>query len=58
MIESMAEEIEIVNRKADELMAHYMDIADGDDIEALTLACRGQIVLRRELGRVKAEEMA
>jgi len=57
MIESMAEEIEIVNRKADELYLHYMDISEGDDTEACILACRGQIVLRRELGRMKAEAL-
>jgi hypothetical protein len=53
----MNRELQIVNEKADELIEHYMKLADGDIKEAFVLACRGEVVVRRLLGRIKSEAL-
>jgi hypothetical protein len=57
MIENWERELDIVNEKADGLQKHYLGLAHGDKDEAFKLACRGEVVVRRLLGRIKAEAM-
>ena len=55
MIEDMEEELRIVNEEAVKLWEHYIGIVgNGSRDDAGELACRGEIIARRELGREKA----
>jgi len=57
MIEDMQQELEIVNELGEEKKQHYLTLANGNLEEALTLACRGEVIIRRILGKVKSEAL-